>query len=180
MPRNAESPRFCQLPRFPKFIVDRNVGKLARWLRLMGYDALLFRGEDDGQMVRTASTEARVIVTRDTQVMQRRIVASGQVRAVLLKQDDPEDQLLQVVNTLGLEWRLAPFSVCLEDNHQLEPRTREQVRQAVPAYVFKTQTHYMQCPACGRIYWRGTHWQAMEKRLRRLESETPPKPPLSL
>lgn len=154
--------------RLPKFVVDNNVGKLARWLRMTGYDALLFRGEDDGELVMAAMAEGRVILSRDTQIMQRRVVASGEARAILIESDDPERQLLQVMGTLGLRWRLAPFSVCLEDNQRLEPRSREQVRKAVPAYVYRTQEQYMQCPSCGRIYWRGTHWKAMEARLRAL------------
>lgn len=154
----------------PRFIVDNNVGKLAKWLRMMGYDALLFRGEDDVEMVAAAIAERRVILTRDTQLMLRKVVTSGEVKAVLLKDDDPEDQLRQAVATLGLNWRLAPFSVCLEDNQRLDFRTKEQVRKVAPTYVYRTQEQYMQCPACGRIYWRGTHWRAMEERLRRLEA----------
>jgi uncharacterized protein with PIN domain len=157
----------------PRFIVDANVGKLARWLRMMGYDASLFLGEDDGRMIETAQIEGRLILTRDTMVTQRRIVALGQVKAILLTRDDPEEQLRQVVNDLGLEWRHAPFSICLEDNHPLEHRTREQVEISVPASVFRTQTQYMQCPACGRIYWRGTHWRAMEKRLESMSNSRP-------
>lgn len=152
-----------------RFIVDANVGRLAKWLRMMGYDALLFRGEDDGEMVMAAKAEGRIILTRDTKVVQRRPVASGKVRAVLLVNEDPEEQLREVVRSLGLRWRMAPFTVCVEDNQRLEPRSREELRGALPAYVYRTQEQYMQCPACGRIYWRGTHWKAMEDRLRRLE-----------
>ncbi|MEW6033554.1 MAG: Mut7-C RNAse domain-containing protein [Chloroflexota bacterium] len=153
----------------PKFIVDRNVGKLTRWLRMMGYDALLFDGPDDGAMVKAALAEGRVVLTRDTQVMQRRVVASGELRALLLRSDDPARQLQQVVMGLGLDYRFRPFSVCLECNRPLETRGKDEVRRLVPSYVFRTQEQYMQCPACRRVYWRGTHWEAMERVLRRLE-----------
>jgi len=69
----------------PKFIVDHNVGKLAKWLRLMGYDALFFDGSDDSQLIRTALAEGRVILTRDTQIMKRGIVTSGRLKAILIE-----------------------------------------------------------------------------------------------
>ncbi|MCJ7828699.1 MAG: Mut7-C RNAse domain-containing protein, partial [Dehalococcoidia bacterium] len=66
-----------------KFIVDNNVGKLAKWLRIMGYDALLLSGEDDGRMVKVALAQNRVILTKDTQIMRRRLVTSGRLKAIL-------------------------------------------------------------------------------------------------
>jgi len=66
-----------------RFIVDNNVGKLAKWLRIMGYDALLFKDKDDGDMINIALSESRVVLTKDTQVMKRRVVASGKLKAVL-------------------------------------------------------------------------------------------------
>jgi uncharacterized protein with PIN domain len=64
-----------------KFIVDNNVGKLAKWLRIMGYDALLFTEEDDGKMVKVALAQNRVILTKDTQIMRRRLVTTGRLKA---------------------------------------------------------------------------------------------------
>ena len=150
-----------------KFIVDHNVGKLAKWLRIMGYDALFFDGEDDWQMVKTALAEERVILTRDTQIMRRGVIASGRLKAILIQSDEPERQIKQVIETLSLDCESSPFTICLECNHPLVKRTKQQVRDRVPPYVFQTQDQYMECPACHRIYWRGTHWQAMTKRLNR-------------
>ncbi len=151
-----------------KFIVDSNVGKLAKWLRMMGYDTLFFNGSDDSQMVATALTEDRVILTRDTQVMKRRVVTNGRLKAILIKSDDPEWQIRQVVDTLNLDYTFKPFTVCLECNQSLEERSKRQVKDLVPPYVFQTQSHYMECPHCHRIYWRGTHWQAMNEKLNKL------------
>ena len=85
-----------------KFIVDNNVGKLARWLRMMGYDTLFFNGSDDSRMVATALNEGRVILTRDTQIMRRRVVVNGQLKAILIQSDKPELQMRQVIETLKL------------------------------------------------------------------------------
>ena len=148
-----------------KFIVDSNVGKLAKWLRIMGYDSLFFNGGDDSCMIATALAERRVMLTRDTQIMKRRVVTSGQLKVILVKSDKPELQMQQVIDTLNLDCSFRPFTICLECNQFLVERNKQQVEDLVPPYVFQTQNQYMECPACHRIYWRGTHWQAMTKNL---------------
>jgi uncharacterized protein with PIN domain len=149
----------------PKFIVDRNVGKMARWLRLMGYDTRFFDGGDDSELVAIAKAEGRVILSRDTQIMKRRLITSGRIKAVLIQSDQPKEQIRQVIATLGLDSRFKPFTICLECNQPLVERAKGEVKDLVPPYVFKTQDQFMQCPSCRRIYWRGTHWRAMTKRL---------------
>jgi uncharacterized protein with PIN domain len=154
-----------------KFIVDNNVGKLAKWLRVMGYDAVLFCGEDDGRMVKVALAQGRVILTKDREVMKRRLVTSGKLRAVLIEGDNVEAQLHQVVEAFNLDYHFSPFSVCLECNQHLIEKDKDAVQELVPPYVFKTQRLYMECPSCHRIYWRGTHWQAMSRELEKLAGE---------
>ena len=149
----------------PKFMVDNNVGKLTKWLRMVGYDALFFDGKDDARMIATAWQEGRVILTRDTQIMRRRVVTSGRLKALLLQSDEPEQQVRQVIATLGLDCRSGLFTRCLECNRPLVTVEKQQVKGRVPPYVFQTQRRYMACPGCARIYWRGTHWAAMKKRL---------------
>jgi len=148
-----------------KFIVDNNVGKLTKWLRMMGYDTLFFNGSDDSRMIATALAEGRIILTRDTQIMRRRVVTNGQLKAILIKSDEPEQQMRQVIESLELNCQFRPFAICLECNQPLVARSKQQVQDRVPPYVFQTQSEYVECPACQRIYWRGTHWQAMTKRL---------------
>ena len=151
-----------------KFIVDNNVGKLAKWLRIMGYDALLFTEEDDGKMVKVALAQNRVILTKDTQIMRRRLVTSGRLRAILVEDSDAKAQLQQIVEALKLDFQFRPFSICLECNQSLVERSKDEVRDLVPPYVFNAQSQYMECPSCHRIYWRGTHWQAMSRELEKL------------
>jgi uncharacterized protein with PIN domain len=153
-----------------KFIADNNVGKLARWLRLMGYDTLLFRQKDDDRMIKTALSENRVILTKDGEFMKRRLVTDGTLKTMHIEQDDPRLQVQEVVKTLELDCHLRPFSLCLECNQALVARDREEVKNLVPARVFETQTQYTECPVCRRIYWPGTHWQAMGKKLQDLQS----------
>ena len=148
-----------------KFFADNNVGRLAKWLRMMGYDTRFFSSGDDSSMIAIALAEDRVILTRDTQIMRRRVVTSGQLKAILIQGDEPEQQMRQVIDNLNLDCQFKPFTICLECNQPLVPRTREQVKDLVPPYVFQTQVQYVECPTCHRIYWRGTHWQAMAGKL---------------
>jgi len=151
-----------------KFIVDNNVGKLAKWLRIMGYDTLFFNGSNDSSMIAIALAEKRVILTRDTQIMKRRVITSGRLKAISIQSDKPELQMHQVIEAFHLECQFNPFTLCLECNQPLVEKSKQQVKDLVPPYVFQTQGQYMECPVCHRIYWRGTHWQAMTKRLKRL------------
>ena len=153
----------------PKFIVDHNVGKLTKWLRLMGYDARFFDGRDDSHLVAVAKAEGRVILTRDTQIMKRRLITRGRLKAILIRSDEPEQQMRQVIEELALDSESRAFTICLECNQPLAERDTDEVKELVPPYVFKTQDQFMQCPNCGRIYWRGTHWRAMTRRLEGLE-----------
>ena len=154
-----------------RFVADNNVGKLARWLRLMGYDTLLFRQKDDAQMIKVALSENRMILTKDAEFMKRRLVTSGTLKTIHIEQDDPRLQVQEVVKTFGLDYHFKPFSLCLECNRVLMARRKDEVGDLVPARVLKTQTHYTECPACHRIYWQGTHWEAMRRELKDLQQE---------
>ena len=155
-----------------KFIADKNVGKLAKWLRMMGYDTLFFSATNDSHMIATALADNRVILTRDTQIVKRRVVTSGRLKVVLLQSDEPERQIHQVINTLKLDCQFRPFTICLECNQPLVERSKQEVKDLVPPYVFQTQSQYVECPTCHRIYWKGTHWQAMTKKLTKLTNNT--------
>ncbi|MFC2013118.1 Mut7-C RNAse domain-containing protein [Chloroflexota bacterium] len=149
-------------------MVDQNVGKLAKWLRLMGYDTRLFGEGDDSHMVAIAVKEDRVLLTRDAEIMKRRVVSCGRLMAVLIKTEEPEQQIRQVIKSLNLDWRLRSFALCLECNRSLVAKNKAEVMDLVPPYVFETQDQYMECPHCHRIYWRGTHWQAMTRKIAEL------------
>lgn len=153
-----------------RFIVDSNVGRLARWLRIAGFDTLFIRGIDDNRLVRIALDENRALLTRDTQIMKRRVAATGRLKVIFIRDDGVKSQLRQVFSALNLAGQVSPFSLCIECNEPLLPRTREEVEKLVPPYVYQTQTQYMQCPACRRVYWRGSHWQRMVRELDEIAS----------
>ena len=133
---------------------------------MMGYDTLLFDEPDDWRMIVTALREGRIVVTRDTQIMKRGAITSGRLKAVLITTDEPEMQMRYLMQHLNLGRELKPFTICLECNESLIAKSKQEVADRVPPYVFKTQSEFVECPACHRIYWKGTHWQAMVEKLR--------------
>jgi uncharacterized protein len=145
---------------------------LAKRLRLLGFDTVSFTGENDTQMVNLALAENRIILTRDTHIPERRLVTSRRVKTLLINADNPEEQIQQVIKELKLQDQIRPFTLCLEDNRPLVIRSKEEIENRVPPYVWQTQKEYMECPKCHRIYWKGTHWAAMTQRLERLARET--------
>ena len=144
----------------PRFLADCNVGRLARWLRALGYDASYHPRIGDAELVREAAAESRVLLTRDRDLTKRKVIQTGLVRAILIRDDEVTDQLRQVFAELGLELKEA-LTRCIECNSELQPREPAVVADRVPAYVRSTQTRYSECPNCSRIYWAGTHWQRM-------------------
>jgi uncharacterized protein len=146
----------------PRFLADCNVGRLARWLRALGYDASYHPRIDDAELVREAAAESRVLLTRDRDLTKRRVIQTGVVRAILIRDDEVTAQLRQVFKELGLELKEA-LTRCIECNSELQARGASTVAERVPPYVRKTQSRYSECPDCGRIYWAGTHWQRMRE-----------------
>jgi uncharacterized protein with PIN domain len=155
-----------------KFIVDSNVGRLARWLRIAGFDTVFINDLDDNRLVRLALSEGRVLLTKDTQILKRRVATTGRLKVILIESEEVKAQLRQVVKMLKLAEKIKPFTLCLECNQPLVPKDKEEVKDLVPPYVFETQTQYMECPACHRVYWRGTHWQGMSRELEKIVSES--------
>ncbi len=153
----------------PGFIADANVGRLARRLRMMGYDTLFINDIEDSELIRIAHREKRIILTRDTGIMERRIVARGDVSAVFIEPAEINNQVRQVVETLKLELGADLFSRCMECNELLVWREKESIRHLVPRYVYQTQDRFRQCPVCERIYWQGTHWKKMVREVEQLK-----------
>ena len=146
----------------PRFLADCNVGRLARWLRALGYDASYHARIGDAELVREAAAESRVLLTRDRDLTKRRVIQTGVVRAILIRDDEVTKQLRQVFAELGLELKEA-LTRCIECNAELQSRVPATVAERVPPYVRLTQSKYSECPDCGRIYWAGTHWQRMRE-----------------
>ncbi len=138
-----------------KFLADNMLGRLATWLRLLGYDTTYLPQADDPELARIARAEDRILLTRDVELTRRR-----GVHRVLIESEKVEEQLRQVFSAFGLSARQA-FSRCAVCNVTLEETRKDRVRGEVPPYVFQTHDRFLRCPRCQRVYWRGTHWAHM-------------------
>jgi len=139
----------------PRFIADAMLGKLARWLRVLGYDTLYMQG-DDHLIAARARAEGRILLTRDIELARRRGLHSIHVGSQTL-----QTQLTQVVQTVGPPAQHTPTR-CMNCNGVLNLLTIEQARPLVPPYIAQTQQTFHQCTSCERVYWQGTHWQDIQ------------------
>jgi len=147
-----------------RFIVDTMLGRLARWLRAMGYDTLYPGQAADRQLLQIARAEERILITRD-----RMLARLAHPQGCLITAEQVDEQIREAIAQLALapaasEW----LSRCLECNARLEPRDTATLSTLVPDHVLRTQREFMGCPGCGRIYWGGSHAERMLERLGRL------------
>ena len=145
-----------------KLLLDGMLGRLAKWLRILGYDAAYFPDLDDNQLVRLARAEGRILLTRDKELARRR-----GLDCLFVESDGLESQIKQVVTALPLEAK-RPFSRCPVCNTPLQRVEKSSVKERVPPFIFRTQNHFSLCPQCDRIYWQGTHWANMRNELVRI------------
>lgn len=151
-----------------RFFCDTMLGRLAKWLRLLGFDTAYESEIDDWDLVRQGSLEDRVLLTRDREIMKRWQVVRGKVKASLIGADRIDDQLAEAITRFGL--KPGAQARCPEDNSVLEALPREEAQGRVPPYVFETQHEYRACPVCGRVYWKATHWEKIDRVRRSLSS----------
>jgi len=147
--------------RAPQLLADAMLGKLARWLRLLGYDTVYLQADqaDDDLLAHRARAENRILLTRDHELANRRGLETLLICAQTL-----DEQLAQVVETLGQPPDGAPPR-CMRCNAVLEEITPTEAKPHVPPYIAQTQTEFRRCPACGNITWPGTHWDDIQARL---------------
>ncbi len=146
----------------PKFIADAMLGRLARWLRVAGCDVEYFPRIADAELI-ARGTAGRLILTRDTLLIRRR---GARENHFFVSGDDYRDQLRQVLTAFAIDPFRRFLTRCLECNAPLEAIDHDEVVDGVPPYVFATQATFRLCPACGRLYWGGTHRERMVAELR--------------
>lgn len=147
-----------------KFFADSMLGKLARWMRTLGYDVAYDSRIEDSELLLKAAGEGRTILTRDTRLMKRRL-AKG--RTVFIESDNVSAQLKQVATLFPVE-KEKLLTRCLRCNAILQDLDKGSVKEKVPPYVFATQNEFSTCPVCKRVYWGATHKKRMLEDLRKL------------
>ena len=147
------------------FLVDINVGRLARLLRMTGIDAEAVAAEStDSATVQRAIEEKRILVTRNRNILRHRRLTFGR----LVRSENPEHQLREIINLYQLQNRLMPFSRCIACNGLLTKVAKETIIDRLLPLTNKYYTRFNQCTDCGKIYWHGSHHKRMTDKIDRI------------
>ncbi len=150
----------------PKFLADEMLGRLAKWLRLLGYDTKYSRRIPDSEIIDIAESEGRIILTRDTRLVLRKRCRDY----IFIREDRWRAQLRQVYLEAGLN-RDAALTICAVCNEPLRPIPKGSLEARVPAYVYETQEEFAECAVCSRVFWEATHTRKIIDELARLIEE---------
>jgi hypothetical protein len=143
--------------RCTRFILDVHLGKLARYLRMLVFDAAYEQDQDDAAIIDLSLQQQRVILTRDLGILKQNRVTHG----YWLRHDEPGQQLREVLLALDLFRQLQPFTRCMDCNGRIHPVDRKAVRGQISPNTFQQFKAFWQCRDCSKIYWRGSHYEGM-------------------
>ncbi|HZJ54801.1 MAG TPA: Mut7-C RNAse domain-containing protein [Myxococcaceae bacterium] len=158
--------------REPRFVLDGHLGRLAAYLRMLGFDALWDQQPSDADLARISANERRILLTRDRGLLKRNQVTHG----LLVRATHPEQQLREVVERLHLQRLAGPFTRCLRCNGALERVQLAAVEGELPPKVRARIEEVRRCTGCGKLYWAGTHHDRMSALIGRV-LEPPPSSP---
>lgn len=143
--------------RSPRFVVDGHLGRLAAYLRMLGFDTWYERLAGDALLAAIASSEQRLLLTRDVGLLKRREVLQG----YCVRSDKPNDQLREVSGRFALSLHFAPFTRCMDCNGPLSPVSKNEVADLLPPHTRETKNEFSRCLNCGKVFWRGSHHARM-------------------
>ena len=145
--------------REPRFVLDVHLGRLAAYLRMLGFDAMYANSSGDPELVRVSSEQRRILLTRDRGLLMHRDVTHG----YLVRHTNGRCQLAEVVARFDLVRSIQPFTRCMACNGVLVAVTREQALPSLPPRIAASCQEFLRCPRCGRTYWQGSHYRRMER-----------------
>jgi uncharacterized protein with PIN domain len=151
-----------------RFILDVHLGKLARHLRMLGFDGAYNQDWDDETIIDLSLEQKRIILTRDIGILKQ----SRVTHAYCLRHHQPLEQLKEVLLSLDLLRQLHPFTRCLDCNGKIQPVAKNEISARLNAEIFTRFEAFWQCRDCRKIYWQGSHYNRMLKRIRKLELTT--------
>ncbi len=147
-----------------RFVADVHLGRLAAYLRMLGFDTIYRNDAPDEDLARISTEQQRILLTRDRGLLKRGAVTRG----YSVRQTLPREQLAEVVERFELARLAAPFTRCLACNAPLERAAREAVADRLPPGVLSRHEEFLECPACRRAYWKGTHYERMCRLVERM------------
>ena len=142
-----------------RFVLDGHLGKLARHLRLLGFDARYANDPTDVDLVAISNSERRVLLTRDVGLLKRGSVTHG----CFVQSTDPREQVREILRRLQLVDRIDPYTRCLACNGSLEPIDKQDVADRLPPKTRELYDEFKSCTTCRKIYWRGAHHQRLDR-----------------
>ena len=152
-----------------QFIADGMLGKLARWLRMLGHDVEYYRNEDDKKLVELAGAGGRVLLTRDVELVQRAL--NGGVKAFFVESVDDVLNLAVLARQFGFGLEIdLRFSRCPKCNGELETVSKEAVVEVIPEGTRASFQYFWRCVGCGQVYWQGAHWKQIQSTLKEANS----------
>lgn len=153
--------------RNPRFVVDVNLGRLARLLRVLGLDVWWSSDADDPTLADISRNEQRILLTRDRGLLKRSAITHG----LFVHSQDPEQQAVEVIRRLDLKQRLAPFTRCLRCNGTLVAVSKDEVIDRLEPLTRRYYQDFSRCSECGRVYWAGSHHARMVTLVERLRAQ---------
>jgi hypothetical protein len=146
-----------------RFITDHNLGRLAKWLRLLGYDTLCHEGKTNQELWNRALKDQRIVVKKKKTLQ----YFPNEIETIILGAEDLEGQLAELFEKLSIKPQEAVFlNICAICNSRLKQADRRQIADFVPTYIQEHNDHFSLCPVCSKIYWRGSHVEHIKKILR--------------
>lgn len=140
-------------PLIPRFVLDSNLGRLARYLRLLGFDCLYRNDYSDAEVADIASRQQRSVLTRDRRLLQRKIITYG----YFVREVQPRRQVKEILRRFDLYRVVAPFSRCIRCNGLLSGVTKDEIIERLEPLTRQHYDDFKTCNDCGQIYWRGSH-----------------------
>jgi len=145
--------------RDPRFVLDVHLGKLAAYLRMLGFDSYYRNCLDDAELAGISAAEHRILLTRDRGLLKRSAVTHG----YWLRETDSRGQLAETIARFDLARGIRPFTRCMACNGELRPVAKEEVRNLMPPRAAEVHDDFRQCPDCLRVYWQGSHYRRMQQ-----------------
>lgn len=154
-------------PEGTRFVLDNHLGRLAAYLRMLGFDSIYRNDLQDDELAQIASLDTRILLTRDRRLLMRRAVRYG----YCLRSTDTLKQVSEVLLRYDLTTQMSPFKRCLRCNTQLKPVSKDSVLDRLEPLTKQYYDEFHQCPACGQVYWKGSHYEHMQAIVNRLQSD---------
>lgn len=150
-----------------RFVLDSHLGRLAHYLRMLGFDTLYRNDFDDDELAEISELQGRILLTRDRRLLMRSRVQRG----YWLRSKIPRQQLVEVLRRFGIQDQVVPFRRCIQCNRLLQPVSKAEVLHRLEPLTKKYFEEFRICPGCQRIYWRGSHYDRMQRFIEQVVTE---------